>query len=96
MDQDIFDHIKSVATTLINEFVHITVDQLIAAFLHDIIEDADISFATIHNIFWPNVTRIVDAVTKKSDDYYLWPDENFYYKWLDKDWKRNILKQKRK
>lgn len=90
-----FEHIKSVTSILINEFPTITFNQVIAAYLHDIVEDTHISYATIENIFWQEITAIVDAVTKKPDEYYLWPDERSHYNTLSKEAKKEHLKEKK-
>lgn len=90
-----FEHIKSVASILISEFPIITFNQVIAAYLHDIVEDTHITLTTIQNIFWPEIAAIVDAVTKKPDEYYLWPDERLHYNNLWKDAKKDYLKEKK-
>lgn len=90
-----FEHIKSVASILISEFPTITFNQVIAAYLHDIVEDTHITLETITNIFWSDIANIVDAVTKKPDEYYLWPDERAYYNSLSKDSKKDYLKEKK-
>ena len=90
-----FEHIKSVTHILIEEFPSITFNQVIAAYLHDIVEDTHITLKTIENIFWPDIAHIVDAVTKKPDEYYLWPDERSYYSQLWKEDKKEYLKEKR-
>lgn len=74
-----FEHIKSVLLILINEFPTITFNQVVAALLHDIVEDTEIKLRTIENIFWKEVANIVNQVTKKEDQYYLWPDEQKKY-----------------
>ncbi len=90
-----FEHIKSVASILIHEFPSITFNQVISAYLHDIVEDTHISLATIHNIFWPEIAAIVDAVTKKPDEYYLWPDERVHYNKFSKEQKKEYIKKKK-
>lgn len=90
-----FEHIKSVTYILITEFPTITFNQVVAAYLHDIVEDTDISLATIENIFWTDIANIVDSVTKKPDTYYLRPDEQIIYEWLTTEWKKEYLKNKK-
>ncbi|MEI7477021.1 MAG: HD domain-containing protein [bacterium] len=79
---------------LVTEFPTITFNQVIAAYLHDIVEDSDITLTTVENIFGREVASIVDAVTKKPDEYYLWPDEREYYEDLPKSEKKEFLKTK--
>ena len=90
-----FEHIKSVTYILITEFPKITFNQVIAAYLHDILEDTHITYSTIENIFGSDIIRIVDAVTKKPDEYYLWPDEKDHYNSLWKDDKKEYIKSKK-
>ena len=90
-----FEHIKSVTYILITEFPTITFNQVAAAYLHDILEDTDIKDATIENIFGREITEIVQAVTKKPDEYYLRPDERHIYHGLGKEEKKEYLKQKK-
>ncbi len=89
-----FEHIKSVSLILINEFPTITFKQVVAALLHDIIEDTEIKLHTIENIFWKEIANIVNQVTKKEDQYYLWPDEkNKYLFELRWDERKEFLKK---
>ena len=90
-----FEHIKSVASILILEFPTITFNQVIAAYLHDIVEDTHITLTTIENVFWPDIANIVDAVTKKPDEYYLWPNERTHYNTVSKESQKEYLKEKK-
>ncbi len=90
-----FNHIKSVATILISEFPTISLEQVIAALLHDVVEDSPITIQTIENIFGSRVAYMVDAVTKKPDEYYLWPDEKDMYYALSGSEQKEFLKSKK-
>jgi GTP diphosphokinase / guanosine-3',5'-bis(diphosphate) 3'-diphosphatase len=90
-----FEHIRSVTYILMSEFTHITCNQVIAALLHDIVEDTHISIETIENIFWHDIAHMVDAVTKKPDEYYLWPDERNHYNAIGKEERKAYIKLKR-
>ncbi len=90
-----FNHIKSVATILITEFPTISLEQVIAALLHDVVEDSPITMQTIENIFGSRVAYMVDAVTKKPDEYYLWPDEKDMYYALSGSEQKEFLKSKK-
>jgi GTP diphosphokinase / guanosine-3',5'-bis(diphosphate) 3'-diphosphatase len=89
-----FNHIQGVTHILATEFPVITFNQIIAAYLHDIVEDSDITLATIENIFWQDIANIVDAVTKKPDAYYLRPDERQQYDQLWAASQKAFLKSK--
>lgn len=78
-----FDHLTGTTAILISEFPTLTFHQVIAAYLHDIIEDTKITLSTIENIFGKRVAMIVDAVSKKDDIYYLRPDEKAHYDTLN-------------
>jgi hypothetical protein len=43
---------------------------MIAAVLHDVIEDSDYSFEKIHNMFGANIACIVDGVSRRKDESY--------------------------
>lgn len=90
-----FDHLTGTTAILISEFPTLTFFQVIAAYLHDIIEDTQISLATIENIFGKRVAAIVDAVTKKDDIYYLRPDEKTVFLSLDTKAQKNYLAMKK-
>jgi (p)ppGpp synthase/HD superfamily hydrolase len=90
-----FDHIQWVTEILITEFPSLTFNQVLAAYLHDIVEDTDITLSTIENIFGTRVAEIVNNITKKSDAYYLWPDERVVYETLSPSEKKSYLKEKK-
>jgi GTP diphosphokinase / guanosine-3',5'-bis(diphosphate) 3'-diphosphatase len=90
-----FDHIQGVTEILITEFPTLTFHQVLAAYLHDIVEDTDITLATIENIFGKRVSEIVESVTKKPDTYYLWPDERVLYDSASASEKKSFLKEKK-
>lgn len=90
-----FEHIKWVTYILITEFPTLTFNQVIASYLHDIVEDTHITYSTIENIFGKEVADMVDAVTKKNDEYYLRPDERHIYDNLSKEEKKEYMKNKK-
>lgn len=89
-----FDHLTGTTAILISEFPTLTFHQVIAAYLHDIIEDTKITLATIENIFGKRVAMIVDAVSKKDDLYYLRPDEKAHYETLGTEEQHAYLESK--
>lgn len=52
-------------------------DTIVAALLHDVIEDTDTSFTQIEFLFGSKIAKIVDTVTKISSNYLLTKEEVF-------------------
>lgn len=50
----------------------LTMDDLIVALLHDIIEDSDITFKQLYTLFWADIAKRVVHLTKGSWIRYLW------------------------
>jgi (p)ppGpp synthase/HD superfamily hydrolase len=63
-------------TYIVADF-YIDTETLIAALLHDIVEDTEITLKQIELIFGKNVANIVDAVTKITMHYQLSKQETF-------------------
>ncbi|MGC6517876.1 MAG: RelA/SpoT family protein [Candidatus Puniceispirillaceae bacterium] len=57
-----FTHPLSVAKILEN--MHMDLDTIITALLHDTVEDCDVSLSQIEALFGPDVSSLVDGVTK--------------------------------
>ncbi|RLT32742.1 MAG: HD domain-containing protein, partial [Chloroflexi bacterium] len=59
------NHPVAVATILIE--LHIDAETIMAALLHDVIEDTSVSYEQIEGLFGPDVAALVDGVTKLSE-----------------------------
>ena len=57
-----FTHPISVATILAD--MHMDLDTIITALLHDTVEDCDVTLEQLENLFGPTVAELVDGVTK--------------------------------
>ncbi len=62
-------HPVSVALIAAKE-LKLDADSVIAAFLHDVVEDTPYTIEDITRLFGPNVANLVDVVTKKKKDQY--------------------------
>ena len=59
-----YTHPIAVANLLAD--MHLDLDTVITALLHDTVEDCDVTLATVNAAFGPNVAQLVDGVTKLS------------------------------
>ena len=60
--EDFIEHPLSVAQILAD--LHLDTTTIVAALLHDTVEDTDVSLEQLERQFGPEVTRIVDGLTK--------------------------------
>lgn len=69
-----FEHLKQVTEIWLREGLTTSFEEVLISMLHDIIEDADISFETLRELFWEKVALWVQLISKDSftefiDDY---------------------------
>lgn len=71
-----FEHLRDVAQILLDNSANPSFDDIIAAMLHDIVEDTNISLNTLKALFWEKIALTVSLVTKKSEYYFAEKSEN--------------------
>lgn len=62
--QPLIEHCRRVAASCRN----LSQEQRIAALLHDVVEDSDVTLATIRELFGPGVEAIVSALTRRKKE----------------------------
>ena len=55
---------------VMNSVAHLGEEYMIAAILHDVVEDTDVSIETIRTLFSASVTKAVSLLTKKNNQPY--------------------------
>lgn len=68
-----FEHLREVTNIIISWELWIkpTLDQVVIAILHDIIEDTDIDKVTLLKLFWENVANAVEKLSKQKWQNYI-------------------------
>lgn len=89
-----FEHLRSVTDIVLKELPHPTLKKVIVAMLHDMLEDTEVDFETLKNLFGEEIAIAVDLLTKKSIDHYL-PDgeEKTYVQSLNAEEKESYYQQ---
>lgn len=68
-----FEHLKSVTDIVLKELPHPSLNKVIVAMLHDMMEDTEVDFQTLKRIFGEEIATAVNLLTKKTIDHYM-PD----------------------
>jgi (p)ppGpp synthase/HD superfamily hydrolase len=99
-------HYRETAYIIIDNFKHLNLNKIQISLLHDLIEDTNISFQTINELYWTQIALWIEAISKKPIFNFI--DNKTEYKkiidsWIiDKHWdltkkiKENILFKKNK
>lgn len=90
------EHLKSVTDIILKELPHPSLEKVIVAMLHDLLEDTEVDFETLKKTFGEQIAIAVNLLTKKSIDYYMeeWEDKE-YVKTLGKEEKEAYYKEHR-
>lgn len=91
-----FEHLRNVAYNILEHDPNANLDKVLIALLHDIIEDTDIDYNTIQDIFWHKIAIAVEAISKKPISKYIlksWNEEDIAeFNEIKNNW--NILNSK--
>lgn len=70
-----FEHLRRTTKIYLNELENPTFNWVMISLLHDCLEDTNITFDILNNLFWKYIARSVLLLTKEEDivsDYYYW------------------------
>lgn len=66
-----FEHVREVAHIVLRELPNPSLKKVIIAILHDIVEDTDVDYHTIKNLFWSEIADWVLKISKNDFSFYI-------------------------
>lgn len=93
----LFEHLRRVWRLILDIFPNPSVNDIIIAILHDILEDTDIKYETLKNIFWEFIANTVFSLSKKNLASYVnllnENEKKLFEEYLRSIWKITLYKE---
>jgi len=93
----LFEHLERVWRLILDIFPNPSANEIIIAILHDILEDTDIKYETLKNIFWEFIADTVFSLSKKNLASYVEKlnenEKKSFEEYLRSIWKITLYKE---